>query len=420
MICSLPSALDGTSPPLWNPLARLVCLGCDATLPMGPEYGGCPSCGGTPLVTAYAPPSLPAGDAIAAIGALYAQRLPIHPERLVRLGQGRTPLVSAAAGAGAPVMLKLEGQNPTGSHKDRFHAIAAAIARDLRHRAVVTSSTGNHGLACAAFAAAAGVDSLVFLNPEATTAIATQIASHGGRIAVLPDAVRPTVAALVDDGWCPATSADPSLAGRANPYGTEGYRAIAYEIVQQLGRVPATVAVPAASGDTFYGIWRGFQDLHELLELPMPRLLACQPAGAAPLALTERLAAEAPCEVEHPQSIALSARDPQSGWHATVAIRSGGTPVEVPDALLVEVLARLARHGHSIEAASALSVAGLELAREAGTIDPDAEAVAVITSSGANWTEHLEQVLGGATLMRTAEDLDRELAAAGLSGALSA
>lgn len=414
MSCSLPSGTHEAPALLWNPLAELACIECDARLPMGAEYGGCPRCSGAPLVTAYDAPTLPGGDPIAAIGALFEQRLPIRAQRLIRLGQGGTPLIGTD-GTSAPLLLKLEAQNPTGSHKDRFHAIAAAAARDLGHRAVVTSSTGNHGLACAAFAAAAGLGSLVLLNPEAPAAIATQIASHGGRIAILPDAVRASVAALVDDGWCPATSADPALAGRANPYGTEGYKAIAYEIVQQLGRVPATVAVPAASGDTFYGIWRGFSDLHEVLGLPMPRLLACQPAGAAPLALTERLHADHPCEVNAARSIALSARDARSGWHATLAVRAGGVPVEIPEAVLVDVLDRLARRGHSIEPASALSVAALELAREDGSIDPDADAVAVITSSGANWTEHLERVLGPATPQRTHAGLADELAAIGLT-----
>lgn len=398
--------------PLWNPLAELACVRCDATLPLGREYRGCPQCEG-PLVTTYAMPSLPGGDPVATIDALFEQRLPIRADRLVRLGQGGTPLVPADADGGR-IWLKLEAQNPTGSHKDRFHAIVAAMARDLGHPAVATSSTGNHGLACAAFAAAAGIGALVFLNPDAPRAVATQIASHGGHIAVLPDAISKTIGALVDAGWCPATSADPDLGGRANPYGTEGYKAISYEIVKVLGRVPSTVAVPAASGDTFYGIWRGFRDLHELLDLPMPRLLACQPVGAAPLALTERCHSDTACEVDNARSVALSARDARSGWHATVALRAGGTPLEVPEEHLIDALARLARQGHSVEPASALSVAGLELARTDGTIDPDDDAVAIITSSGANWTEHIETILGAAEPCRSSSDLERELLAAGL------
>lgn len=389
----------------WNSALTLRCVSCSQVVSPGPEYSGCGGCG-APLVTSYSAPSLPAGDPVSAVEALRTHHLPISVDQLVNLGQQATPLVAAGDGA----LLKLEAQNPTGSHKDRFHAVAAAIALGLGHHSVVTASTGNHGLACSAFSAAAGLGSLVLLHPEAPASVATQIASHGAHLAVLPGAIRETVIALVDDGWCPATSADPALAGRANPYGSDGYRAIAYEIVQQVGHVPAIVAVPAASGDTFYGVWRGFRDMHEILDLPMPRLLACQPAGAAPLALTESLSASEPQEVADPVSAALSARDPRSGWHATVALRSDGQPIMVPEELLVHTLASLAHRGHSFEPAAALAVAGLNVARSTGACDPDVEAVAIVTSSGANWTEHLQPVFGPPVVHRDGEDLAQALA----------
>jgi threonine synthase len=98
--------------------------------------------------------------------------LPVAAARLVSLGQGHTPLVRY--GGSPAAWLKLEGQNPTGSHKDRFHALSIAIARELGYCAVVTSSTGNQGAACAAFAARAGLRCLVMLDPDSPAAPRTQ------------------------------------------------------------------------------------------------------------------------------------------------------------------------------------------------------------------------------------------------------
>jgi threonine synthase len=402
MICSQAGSLAET---LWNPTAELVCVRCESRFAIDAGlYDGCPACGRrSPLVVAYRGAVEPEGELPARITAVARARLPIHPERVVQLGQGGTPLV-ALPRAEKPLLLKVEGQNPTGSHKDRFHAIAEAIAAGLGFRSVVASSTGNHGLACAAYAAAAGLRALILLDPDAPAALATQLAMHEATIAVIPDDVGMTVARLVDDeGWYPSTSADPTLAGRANPYGAEGYKAIAYEIVADLGRVPDVVAVPAASGDTFYGVWRGFTDLHEVLGLPMPMLLACQPAGAAPLALTAGCGSDEPCEVEDATSLALSARDARSGWHATVALRHGGEVVTVSEARLRATLADLGRRGFGVEPASALSVSALTSARDTGLVDPAATAVALLTSSNANWTEHLASAFGAPTIANSPE-----------------
>ena len=198
---------------------------------------------------------------------------------------------------------------------------------------------------------------------------------------------------------------NPSLVGRGNPFGCEGYKQIAYEIARRLGHTPEVVALPVASGDSYFGIWKGFRELHERLGQRMPLMLACQPLGAAPLALTERHVATEPLEVAEPESLALSAREPRSGWHATHALRLDGRVVEVPEADLAEEIGRLGLLGLCVEPASALASAGLGLARRDGIVDPDAETVCVITSSGLNWTEHLDHAFGRPSVIESAEEL---------------
>jgi threonine synthase len=318
--------------------------------------------------------------------------LPIPAHGWFSLGEGRTPLVRYPSEP--TVWLKLEGQNPTGSHKDRFHSLSVTIASQLGYRAIVTSSTGNHGAACAAYAARAGLRCLVMVHPDSPQALRSQIRCSGADIAVVPGLEETLVEELVEAGWYPGTSADPLLAGRANPYGQEAYKAIAHEIVAGLGgRPPAGLAVPAASGDTLYGIWRGFRDLHERDHIAMPTILACQPAWTAPLATgKDGTRAQAPSY----GALALSAADPQSGRHAILAVTQDGVAMPVPEQDLLRSLHDLATAGFCVEPASALALAGLSLARSQGLFDPAGPAVCVLTSSGLNWTRDLDVVWGGA------------------------
>jgi threonine synthase len=333
-----------------------------------------------PLVVDYSLVDGPPGDL-----------LPVAAARLIPLGQGRTPLVKY--GGRPTAWLKLEGQNPTGSHKDRFHSLSIAIARELGYRAVVTASTGNHGAACAAYAARTGLRCLVMLHPDSPAALRTQIRSAGGDIAVVPGHETGLLGELVDAGWYPSTSADPALAGRANPYGQEAYKAIAHEIVASLGgQPPACVAVPAASGDSLYGVWRGFRDIHERNDLAMPVILACQPAWTAPL-VTSWDGARPAAPGYRP--LALSASDPQTGRHARLALDTDGVAVPVPEGDLIAALRDLSTEGFSVEPASALALAGLRLALAAGLVGAAGPAVCVLTSSGLNWTRDLDAAWGG-------------------------
>ncbi len=65
------------------------------------------------------------------------------------------------------------------------------------------------------------------------------ISAYGGQaVYVALDEVQDAVAELVDEGWFPATSMDPLVSGRSNPYGAEGYKSVAYEVIAQLGETP--------------------------------------------------------------------------------------------------------------------------------------------------------------------------------------
>jgi threonine synthase len=328
--------------------------------------------------------------------------LPLLGSTAIGLEIGPRPLVAMKCGG---VFVKAEYLGISGSHKDRFHEVSTKSALLMGAERVVTVSTGNHGASCAAFAARAGLRCLVFLHPESPPALRTQIAAYGSDIAVLREPAVPFVELLVDDGWFPATGTDPGIVGRANPYGQEGYRRIAYELVAELGHMPEVISVPAGSGDTLFGIWRALRDMHELLDLPMPFLIGGQPAGAAPLVRTQENPADGPRAVGDPKSVALSTREARSGWHASVALRQDGAAVDVSEAAIGDALGALARDGQFVEPASAISLAALQQARERGLVDGDAEAVCIATSSGQNWTLHIDELGGPPEVIDNTADL---------------
>lgn len=113
----------------WTPGLELVCPACGWTTPPAADVGQCGRCGG-PLETRYPP------------GASWC--LPIPAAALTDLGRVPSPLVADPDREAG--LLKLESRNPTGSHKDRFHAVVAAIARHAGAPGLVTTSTGNHGV----------------------------------------------------------------------------------------------------------------------------------------------------------------------------------------------------------------------------------------------------------------------------------
>ena len=192
---------------------------------------------------------------------------------------------------------------------------------------MVAASTGNHGASAAAHASAAGLPSVVFCHPEASPTTLRMITAYGGQpVYVALDEVHDAVGELVDEGWFPATSMDPLVSGRSNPYGAEGYKALAYEVAAQLGEPPGTVIVPTASGDTFYGIAKGFAEASSALGEPPARVVAAQPHGADPL--VRSAVAGHPVRVADPTSMALSVAEAITGRQALKALaRWGGSAV---------------------------------------------------------------------------------------------
>jgi len=398
----------------------LECTTCHEQVALA-SLGPCQTCGGV-LEVAYAAIRERDASVIDAPrdgGGIWRWRglLPVLNDARgqISLAEGDTPLLPADD-ISPDVWLKYEGKNPTHSFKDRFQAVAISAALALGKTRVVCASTGNHGVAAAAYSALGRLRCAVLTHEEAPAAHVEAIRQFGGTpVAVPPHERDDLLRKLVDDGWYPSTSFWPLPV--SNPYGVEGYKTIAFEIVEQLGREAAArahVFVPVGGGDSLYGIYKGFRQLVALgvLEV-LPRLYACQPSGAAPLVAAQASGSDDVPHVEVDRSVALSIREADTGRHALRGLRdSAGAALPVTDADIMESAARLGRMGLSVDPASAASVAGALAAIRDGIPTAGGPLVCILTASGARWPQPQGWLPAGARLAATtAEQAYRALIA---------
>jgi threonine synthase len=298
------------------------------------------------------------------------------------LGEGFTPLVHATHLGEAlglrRLFLKIEGQNPTGSFKDRGMVVAVAKAAEAGARAIVCASTGNTSASAAAYGAAAGMDVIVVL-PKGQIAIGKllQALMAGARVVAIDgnfDQALHIVRALAEQDDHPVT-----LVNSVNPFRLEGQKTGAFEICDDLGAAPDILAIPVGNAGNISAYWAGFDEYRAAgLVSTAPAMWGFQAAGAAPLVVGHR--------IEQPETIATAIRigDPAS-WDKAVSARdaSGGRISAVTDDEILMAYRALARYeGVFCEPASAASFAGITKAAAAGELDPEATIVCVLTGHG--------------------------------------
>jgi threonine synthase len=328
--------------------------------------------------------------------ARYRRFLPITDATpALTLGEGATPLVRAerlGRAIGVPNLhLKVEGQNPTGSFKDRGMVVAVAKAMEGGAKAIVCASTGNTSASAAAYGAAAGLDVIVIL-PKGQIALGKllQALVAGAKVVAIDgnfDQALHIVRGLAEQDDHPVT-----LVNSVNPFRLDGQMTAAFEICDDLGRAPDVLAIPVGNAGNISAYWQGFRRYAEAgIVGTTPRMWGFQAAGAAPLVHGQR--------VDHPETVATAIRigDPAS-WDLAVAARddSGGRIEAVTDDEILAAYRDLARHeGVFCEPASAASVAGVRKLAEAGQVDPEATVVAVLTGHGLKDPQTAERQVPG-------------------------
>ena len=358
-------------------------------------FTGCPACArdGRAVALVCDPPRhepVPATGSAPGIWR-WSATLPVARDYAVSLGEGDTPLLRlprVARDVGVRELhVKNEAANPTGSHKDRLAAVAVSAARQLGADVITGASTGNHGAALAAYSAHAGLRCVIFATPSIADPMRAAIEVTGAELVMVPDAdarYAPMAEAAQREGWLVCTNGTTPPVG-SPPLAVEGYRTIAYEIVEQLGgNAPDWVVIPVSYGDCLAGVQRGFAHLAETGRIERsPRLAAVEPHGALGRALATGAVDQDPVAVPAGTpafSIAVRFTTDQALRALTAA---GGVAVTVPeDELLLEQHRLGQLSGLYAEVSSSITIAAARRLVRDGTIDAGASVVCLLTATG--------------------------------------
>ena len=300
-----------------------------------------------------------------------------HPEGNTRLYR-RDEL---SRWAGVPdLALKHEGENPTGSFKDRGMTVAVTQAVRAGATALSCASTGNTSASLAAYAAQAGVPALVFV-PRAKVAAGklAQALCYGARVLEVRGDFD-TCLRLVREA---SAELGLTLLNSVNPWRIEGQKTIVLEMLQQRGwEPPDWIVVPAGNLGNTAAFGKALVEARDLgLISRLPRLAAIQAAGAAPFYHSFRTGFKRRFRVRA-ETVATAIRigDPVSYERAVRSIKqTRGVVAAVSDREILAAKAAIDGAGIGCEPASAASLAGLRQLVRRGIVGRRDSVVAVLT-----------------------------------------
>jgi threonine synthase len=389
---------------------QIVCARCQNCFALSELLNLCPC--GSPLLVRYdikaARTAFAKSDLVGRVASLwrYRELLPLQSNtNLISLGEGYTPLLEAKK-LGAELGLqqlwiKDEGQNPTGSFKDRGLSLAISRAKELGVKKAAIPSAGNAGGSFAAYAARAGLEAHVFMPRDTPIANQREVQQYGAELTLVDglinDCGRIIAEKKTTEGWF-------DFSTLKEPYRVEGKKTMGYEIAEQLDwQLPDVIIYPTGGGTGLIGMWKAFAELEELgwIGKARPRMVSVQASGCAPIvkAFDEGKASAEPWQ--DGKTVAAGLRVPQAVGDFLMlrAIRdSHGTALSVSDDEMLAEIPRVGKaEGVFFCPEGAASVAALRRLLKAGWIKPDDGVVIFNTASGLKYLDivqpHLEKKL---------------------------
>ncbi len=376
-------------------LSGLQCDVCGGILPPSRPVGTCPGCGHA-LFAVY---DLPRAQkqlspelfrARAPTLWRYRELLPVQRlESIVTLGEGFTPILELGEVPEAPglhVLLKDDGQMPTGSFKARGMAVAVSRAKELGVTELFVPSAGNAGTALAAYGARAGMPVRVYVPERTPEVFVRGCRMYGAQVDLVPGTIREA-----GDRARAAESTRGSfdMSTFREPYRVEGKKTMGFEIFEQLpgDRFPDVVVYPTGGGTGLVGMYRAFHQLQELGWIDrVPRLMAIQSEGCAPVVRALETEAARVEPWAEPETVApgLNVPAPFASERILEAIRSThGSGATVSDRSIVQAMRTLARrHGISAAPEGAAAFAGLATLVDRRQIRPGETVLLYNTGTG--------------------------------------
>ncbi|NLY80039.1 MAG: threonine synthase [Lysinibacillus sp.] len=309
----------------------------------------------------------------------YKEFLPVTENTpALTLNEGNTPLIylnNLSEQLGIELYGKYEGLNPTGSFKDRGMVFAVAKAVEEGAKCVICASTGNTSAAASAYAARAGIQSIVVI-PKGKVALGklAQACMYGAKIIEIDgnfDDALNIVRKISEGGKV-------TLVNSVNPYRIEGQKTAAFEIVDALGKAPDYLCIPVGNAGNITAYWKGFKEYNEAKNTGLPKMYGFEAEGAAAIVKGEPIA--------NPETVATAIRigNPAS-WKFAEAARdeSNGIIDSVTDDEILEAYKLIAKsEGVFVEPGSAASLAGVIKSVNNGKIAKGSTVVTVFTGNG--------------------------------------
>ncbi|WP_076667750.1 threonine synthase [Pontibacter indicus] len=387
---------------LTSHLSALTCSNCGK--PHSPfDKQTVSACCQLPLLAGYTPDVMPEKEALLTReGTMwrYLEMLPVlHKENIVSLGEGFTPILElnnlARRYELRKLLLKDEGQNPTGSFKARGLSMAISKAKEHGVEGCIIPTAGNAGVAMAAYCAKAGMRATVVMPRHTPKAFRDECYWYGAEV-VLVDGLINDCAAKVRELNSNGELLDVSTL--KEPYRLEGKKTMGYEIAEQGNwQLPDVILYPAGGGTGLIGIWKAFKEMKQIGWLPedikLPRMVAVQAENCRPLVETFYGRQDNAQNYMGKPTIANGLAVPRPlGEQLMLQTlqESGGTAISISEQEMVEGLKELGtREGLFVAPEGAAVWMAARKLLDTGFIQYDEEILLLNTGSGQKYMENL-------------------------------
>jgi threonine synthase len=396
-------------------IAYLECARCHARLDAETPQTVCTSCPTQPAGSLYVrydftalqgrrPQEVIDGSAPGWQG-MWRYRAVLPDVEPVTLGEGWTPMLQSRRFPSAH--LKEEGANPTGTFKARGLAMAVSMARHYGLRKLAVPSAGNAAGALAAYAAAAGIETHIFMPRDVPFANYVEATAYGANVTLvdglISDCARIVAERKAQEGWF-------DISTLKEPFRVEGKKTMGYELVEQLGwEYPDAVFYPTGGGVGLIGMWKAFEEMEQLGWVKLgrrPRMIAVQSSGCAPVVRAFEAHETVSTMWQNASTFAAGLRVPKPYGDAImldILKASNGVAMSVTDDEILSSIRDWAQNeGVFLSPEGASVTAAYDKLLADGTLKPEDRVVLFNTGSGLKYTDVIAEAM---QLKRPAEQM---------------